>query len=80
METQNITLNLPIKVLRQIKALAAKRQTSVSRLLTEQLEGLIDRERGYSRARLRHRALLSQAPDLGTHGKISVKRDSLHER
>jgi len=80
METQNITLTLPLAVLRQIKVIAAKRQISVSRLLTEELSNLIAREKGYARARARHLALLAQAPDLGTRGKVTVKREALHER
>ena len=60
--------------------IAAKRQVSVSRLLTEQLETLIAREKGYARARARHLALLAHAPDLGTRGKAAVRREALHER
>ena len=80
METQNITLALPRRILRQIKTIAAKRHTSVSRLLTEQLENLIADEQGYARARTRHLALLDRAPDLGTGGRQRVKREALHER
>jgi hypothetical protein len=79
-ETQNITLALPRKVLRQIKTIAAKRHTSVSRLLTEQLEVMVANEQGYAQARARHLALLEQAPDLGTGGRQRVKREALHER
>jgi hypothetical protein len=80
METQNITLALPRQVLRQIKTIAAKRHTSVSRLLTEQLESIVAEEQGYGRARARHLALLEQAPDLGTGGQQPVNREALHER
>jgi hypothetical protein len=79
METQKITLTLPLKILRQVKVIAAKRHTSVSRLLAEQLQDLIAKEKGYSQARARHLALLAHAPDLGTGGKIRVKREALHE-
>jgi len=41
---------------------------------------LIAREKGYTRVRARHLALLAQAPDLGTQGKVMVKREALHER
>ena len=80
MNTQNITLTLPQKVLREVKVIAAKRRTSVSRLLTEQLEALIAKEKGYAQARARHLAWLERAPDLGTGGRMSVKREALHER
>jgi len=62
METQNITLTLPLAVLRQIKVIAAKRQISVSRLLTEELSNLIAREKGYARARARHLACWPKRP------------------
>ena len=80
METQNITLALSRRVLRQIKTIAARRRTSVSRLLTEQLEAIIAQEHDYSRARTRHLAVLNNAPDLGTHGRLRVRREALHER
>ena len=79
-ETQNITLALPRKLLRQIKTIAAKRHTSLSRLLTEQLEVIIANEEGYTRARTRHLALLEHAPDLGTGGHLNMRREVLHER
>jgi hypothetical protein len=80
METQNITLALPRKVIRQVKSIAARRHTSVSRLLTEQLEAIVAQEEGYTRARARHLVLLEQAPDLGTGGERHVTREELHER
>lgn len=80
MKTQNITLALSLKLLKQVKIIAAKKHISVSRLLTEQLEHLIEREGGYARARARHLELLANAPDLGTKGKAVVNRDALHER
>ena len=80
METQNITLALSRRVLRQIKTIAARRRTSVSRLLTEQLEVIIAQEHGYARARTRHMAVLKRAPDLGSHGRLRARREELHER
>ncbi|HZY46017.1 MAG TPA: CopG family transcriptional regulator [Anaerolineae bacterium] len=80
METQNITLALPRKILRQVKTIAAQRHTSVSRLLTEQLEAMLADEQGYTRAQTRHLALLEHAPDLGTRGRLRIKREALHER
>ena len=80
MDTQNITLALPRRVLRQIKIIAAQRHTSVSQLLTEQLEIIIADEQGYGHARTRHLARLEHAPYLGTSGRQRVKREALHER
>jgi hypothetical protein len=39
--TQNITIRLERRTLRKAKILAAKRNTSISRLLAEQIETLV---------------------------------------
>jgi hypothetical protein len=77
---RNVTLALPVKVLRQIKRIAARRQTSVSRLLTQALEEMAAREEEYGQARARHMAWLEHAADLGTRGQLSWSRETLHER
>lgn len=77
---RNITLSLPVKVLRQIKRIAASRQTSVSRLLTQALEEMAAREEEYAQARARHLAWLEHAAKLGTDGRITWSRESLHDR
>jgi len=77
---RNVTLSLPIKVLRQIKRIALRRQTSVSRLLAQALEEMAMREDDYAQARTRHIAWLENGADLGTRGRITWSRESLHER
>lgn len=57
-----------------------KRQTSVSGLLTQALERLVQQEDAYAHARQRHLQWLEQSVDLGTSGQISTQRDELHER
>ena len=80
METQNITLAIPKEILIKVKVLAARRQTSVSRMLTQMLEKLVQQEDGYDHARRRHIQWLESGDDLGTHGNIETRRDELHER
>jgi predicted nuclease of predicted toxin-antitoxin system len=80
METQNITLSIPKETLLKVKLLAVKRQTSVSGLLTQTLERLVQQEDVYVHARQRHLGWLEQSVDLGTGGQISTRRDELHER
>ena len=80
MGTQNITLSLSRELLRKVKLLATQRQTSVSGLLTQQLEDLVERESGYSMARAKGLALLDHGYDLGTEGDTHWQRDDLHER
>jgi uncharacterized metal-binding protein YceD (DUF177 family) len=43
METQNITLSLPKDVLLKVKHIAVRRHTSISSLLTQALETLVQR-------------------------------------
>ncbi len=76
----NVTLAIPTEALRRLKILAAERGSSISRMLTEQLEELLDRESGYERARKRSLARLERGWALGTRGDASWTRDELHER
>jgi hypothetical protein len=80
MDTQNITLSIPKEILIKVKVIAARRQSSVSGLLTQMLERLVQQEDDYARAKSRHLRWLENGRDLGTLGKIAVKRDELHER
>jgi tryptophan 2,3-dioxygenase len=80
METRNITLALPKETLLKVKLLAVRRQTSVSGLLAQTLEKLVQQEDAYVHARQRHLQWLEQGADLGTGGRILTERDELHER
>jgi hypothetical protein len=80
METRNITLAIPKEVLLKVKLLAVKRQTSVSGLLTQTLERLVQQEDAYAHARQRHLQWLEEGADMGTNGFITTQRDELHER
>ncbi|MCI0521205.1 MAG: CopG family transcriptional regulator [Chloroflexi bacterium] len=77
---QNITLAIPKDVLRKAKILAIQKNTSLSGLLTQTLEELVNRQDSYQQARQRSLALLERGFDLGTNGKITWKREDLHER
>ncbi len=80
MEKQNITLALPKSVLHRVKALAAQRHTSVSRLLTETLQDLVAHESGYRTAQKRQLDWLARGVNLGTRGHASWTRADLHDR
>ena len=80
METQNITLSIPKDVLLKVKLLAVKRQTSVSGLLTQTLERLVQQDDAYAHAQQRHLQRLEQGIDLGTGGQVLTLRHELHER
>ena len=80
METRNITLSIPKEILLKAKLVAVRRQTSVSGLLTQALEVLVQQEDAYAHARQRHLQWLEQGADLGTGGQIVTQRDELCER
>lgn len=80
METQNITLSLPKNILIKVKLIAVRRNMSVSSLLAQTLEQLVQQEDAYTQARRRHLQWLAQSADLGTMGQVSTRRDELHER
>ena len=80
MERQNITLSIPRDILLKVKLLAVRRGTSVSGLLTQTVERLVEQEEAYAHARQRHLQWLEQGIDLGTQGQVSARRDELHER
>lgn len=80
MERQNVTLSISKEVLKKAKHLAINRQKSLSGLLTETLEDLVERNDNYEAARLRQEELLKEGLDLGLYGRVSWSREELHER
>ena len=75
---QNVTISLSAETIRKAKILAAKRSTSISGLLAEQVEALIGTEEAYERAERTALALLHEGFHMG--GVITASRDELHER
>ncbi|HTC48924.1 MAG TPA: hypothetical protein VK722_16490 [Candidatus Aquilonibacter sp.] len=78
MAKQNITVSLPQQTIRKAKILAARRGSSISGLLAEQIEILIGEEEAYERAHRQAVTLLDQGFHLG--GVIRSSRDEWHER
>jgi hypothetical protein len=77
-EKQNVTISLSRRVLKKAKILAARRETSISGLLAQELESLVGNEEAYERAQVQARALLDKGFHLG--GGIRASRDELNER
>ncbi len=75
---QNITVSLDAKLLKQARALAAKRRVSVSRLLADELGEQVRGVRSFEQARKQALAWLEQRFSLG--GKRVKDRASLHDR
>jgi hypothetical protein len=77
-EKQNITLRLSRQTIHKARVLAAKRSTSISGLLTSQIEQLAEKEDDYERAMNRAFARMERGFHLG--GVHVMDRDALHER
>src|SRR5664279_2564344 len=75
---QNVTVSLNPEMVKKAKILAAKRSTSISGLLAEQVEGLVEEDEAYEKAQASATARIDQGFHLG--GTRKVSRDDLHER
>jgi hypothetical protein len=78
MTKQNVTISLTRQTLQKARVLAARRATSISGLLAEQVEILVGEEEAYDRAQRQAMTLLDQGFHMG--GVIRASRDELHER
>lgn len=67
----NVTLRVDRKLAKEAKVLAARRGTSLSRLLAEQLEELIRRDRRYEAAMQRALARLEEGFELEQQFSVS---------
>jgi hypothetical protein len=75
---QNVTVSLSPETLRKARILAAKRSTSISGLLAEQIESLTGEDEAYEKAK--HSAVFLMRRGFHLGGVISATRDELHER
>ena len=75
---QNITLSIDKTLIRKSKIIAAQRETSVSKMLSDELERLIQRTEQYELAKRKALANLKTGFHFG--GKITASREALHER
>jgi hypothetical protein len=76
--TQNLTVSLPSQTIRKAKILAARRGSSISGLIAEQIELLVGQEEAYKRSQREAMLLLDKGFHLG--GVIRATRDEWHER
>ena len=75
---QNVTISLSKQVLKKARILAARRETSISGLLAQEITTLVDNEDAYERAERQALSLLDQGFHLG--GVIRATRDNWHDR
>lgn len=78
MTRQNVTISLTRQTLQKVRVLAARRATSISGLLAEQIEMLVGEEEAYERAQRQAMTLLDHGFHMG--GVIRASRNELHER
>jgi len=75
---QNVTISISPETLRKARILAARRSTSISGLLAEQIEMQVVAEEAWERSESSALALLEPGFHLG--GLIPASRDEWHER
>ena len=75
---QNLTISLTKETLRKAGVLAARRATSISSLVEDQIESLVKEEEALEQAQRQASTLLDQGFHLG--GTIRAGRDEWHER
>lgn len=76
---RNLTVELDVETIRKAKVLAAQRDTSVSRLVADEIERIVGDADEYERAKAKALYWLEHGLDIRTHG-VHVSRDELHER
>ena len=77
MTKRNLTVQLDEDVIHRAKVAAAKRGTSVSGLVTQQLERLVEADERYEEAHRRAERAMGRTQ---SRGGRSWTRDELHER
>jgi hypothetical protein len=80
MQRQNITLSLPRELIKKAKIVAITRDTSLSNLMRQALEGMVDGDENYQKAMKRHLDILEEGFNLNLKGKIPWTREELHVR
>jgi len=75
---QNITLSINKDLIRKAKILAAKNQTSISGMLSQELQNILEDSEEYELFKRKALTNINQGFHLG--GKITISRQELHER
>jgi hypothetical protein len=78
-ETRNITLSLPVDLLRSARVYAAQRDTTINRIVRELLEEALTSESRERAAADKLLAIAENGPYF-TADPASIRREELHER
>jgi len=79
-EKQNVTLSLPVDLLQKVRVMAAKRNVSMSSLMTSAISKLILSEDDYDARAKRAIERMKNAPNRGVGDKITWTREEVHDR
>jgi predicted DNA-binding protein len=77
-QKRNLTISLSPQLIQKARILAVKHSTSISGLVAEQIEALVNHDETYERAAASAIARLRRGYHLG--GEPMVSRDELHGR
>ena len=77
---RNVTLSLPEPLVRRFKVYAATRNQSMTGLMAEAIQSLMDEDEQTAKAKRRFLERIRNAPDRGTGGAVHWTREELHER
>lgn len=75
---QNLTISLESELIVKARVISAKRRTSVTRMLADELRKIVEQDERYQSAKQKALADLKQGFHMG--GSITATRDDLHER
>lgn len=78
MSSTNITITVDTALAKDAKVFAARHGTSLSRLVTRQLERLVREDQIYAASTRRALARLKRGYDMG--GKGALSREEVHDR
>jgi len=77
-QKQNVTISLSTHIVQKARILAAKRSTSISGMIAEQIESLVNNDEAEERASASAIARIERGLHMG--GRPLVSRDELHDR
>jgi Family of unknown function (DUF6364) len=72
---RNVTVKLDEQTIHKAKIVAAKRSTSVSRLIADEIDRLVREDDAYEQARVEALADLESGWDLGSEGRLPRRAD-----
>ena len=73
---QNLTVRLEDSTIHKARILAARRSTSISRLVADEIDRLVREDEAYEQARVEALADLESGYDLGSNGNLPPREEA----